>query len=299
MSERLRVGLVGAGPWAQLFTAPMLAGSDDADLVGIWARRPEAAEELAARHGTEAVADLDELIGRSDALCFSVPPSVQAELGARAARAGRALLLDKPVGATAGEAEALAAAVDEAGVVTQVIFTYRYLDATRAFLAEASAIDTYGGRASFYGNGSLAGTYFATPWRLTEGGLLDLGPHALDLLDAALGPIESIEAHGDPHRVVLLECAHAGGRVSQAALCATTDAPGGLTAEVVGRAGMASLDLVHRPPEAAARAGAVAQVRIVAELAECVRTGRPHALDVHHGLRLQRLIDAAAAQLRR
>ncbi len=26
----------------------------------------------------------------------------------------------------------------------------------------------------------MPGTYFATPWRLEQGGLLDLGPHVLD-----------------------------------------------------------------------------------------------------------------------
>ena len=297
MSDAVRVGLVGAGPWARLFTAPMLATSPDAELAGIWARRLGAAEELAATHGVDAVEDLDALFDRCDAVCFSVPPSVQAELATRAARAGKALLLDKPVGATAAEAETLAAAVDEAGVVTQVIFTYRYLDATRAFLAESASVGAYGGRASFYGNGSLEGTYFGTPWRISEGGLLDLGPHTLDLLDASLGRIEAVEAHGDAHRLVLLECVHEGGRISQAAMTATTDAPGGLTAEVVGRNGAVSIDLVHRPADEAAKDAAGARVRIVAEFAEAIRSGTPHPLDVHRGLHLQRLIDTAATQL--
>jgi hypothetical protein len=67
---------------------------------------------------------------------------------------------------------------------------------------------------------------------------------------------------------------------------------------VVGRTGIAGLDLVHRPPEEAAADAARAQARIVAELAECVRTRTPHPLDVHRGVGLQRLIDEAAAQLR-
>lgn len=299
MSDRLRVGLVGAGPWAQLFTAPMLAGATDADFVGIWARRPSAAEELAARHGTAAVEELDALFDRCEAVCFSVPPSVQAELASRAARAGKAVLLDKPVGATVAEAEALAAAVDDAGVVSQVVLTYRYLDAMRSFLGAAAGFDAYGGRASFFGNGCIEGTYFATPWRLAEGGLLDLGPHVLDALDAALGPIEAVEARGDAHRLVLLECTHAGGRVSQAALSATTDQAGGLAVELTGPEGRLALDLASRGPDEAGTDAAVAQQRIVGELVACVRAGRPHDLDVHRGLHLQRLIDAAAAQIAR
>jgi predicted dehydrogenase len=54
MSEPLRIGLVGAGPWARLFTGPMLADSPDAEFVGVWARRPEAAAEVATAHGDRA-----------------------------------------------------------------------------------------------------------------------------------------------------------------------------------------------------------------------------------------------------
>jgi predicted dehydrogenase len=178
-----------------------------------------------------------------------------------------------------------------------MILTYRYLDRMRTFLDEAAAFDAYGGRAAFFGNGSLPGTYFGTPWRLTEGALLDLGPHVLDALDAALGPIEAVEAHGDPLRMVLLSCAHAGGRVSQAALCATTTRPGGMSVELLGLEPGPSLDLVNQGPGQAERETAVARGRIVADLVAGVREGRPHPLDVHRGVHLQRLIGEAAAQL--
>ena len=301
MSEPLRVGLVGAGPWAQMFTGPMLAASPDATFVGIWARRPEAATELAAQlsstHGVTAYDDIDALFAACQAVTFSVPPDVQADLAARAARAGVAVLLDKPVGANVGQAEALAAAVDEGGAVSQVILTNRYFDAMRTFLDTARRADVYGGRASFFGNGCVPGTYFGTPWRIAEGGLLDLGPHVLDGLDAALGRIVQIEARGDVQRLVLLECEHENGRVSQAALSATSNQNGGLRVEVHGLDEAHTFDAGAFEPEQAAAEFATAQRRIVAELAAAVAAGRPHELDVHHGLHLQRLIDDAAAQL--
>src|SRR5258705_3655681 len=167
-SDRLRVGLVGAGPWGHLFTAPMLANSTDAAFAGIWARRPDAAEQLARVHGVPAYHDLDALFAGCDAVTFSVPPSVQAALAARAARAGLAVLLDKPVGGNVAEAEALTAAIDEAKVVSQVILTNRYFDSMRSFLDNVRELESYGGRASFFGDGCLPGTYFATPWRVAE-----------------------------------------------------------------------------------------------------------------------------------
>jgi predicted dehydrogenase len=94
MSEPLRIGLVGAGPWARLFTGPMLADSPDAEFVGVWARRPEAAAEVATAHGVTAFDDIDALFDACDALTFSLPPDVQAEFASRAARACKAVLID-------------------------------------------------------------------------------------------------------------------------------------------------------------------------------------------------------------
>ena len=297
MTELLRMGLVGAGPWAHLFTGPMLAASEDVDFVGIWSRRPEPAAELAQHHGVQAFAELDELFAACDAVTFSVPPSVQATLAAQAATAGLAVLLDKPVGSTLAEAEALAAAIDEAGVISQVIFTNRYFDSTREFMAQARAFDSYGGRAAFFGDGCVPGTYFATPWRIAEGGLLDLGPHVLDSLDAALGTIVSVKASGDPQRLVLLECEHDNGRISQAALSATTQQAGGLIVEVHGLAGKLSLDVSAFSADKSAAEFATAQRTILSEFAAAVRTSVSHELDVHRGVHLQRLIDDASRQL--
>ena len=291
------MGLVGAGPWAHMFTGPMLAASEDVDFVGIWSRRPEPAAELAQHHEVRAFTDLDELFAACDAVTFSVPPSVQATLGTQAATAGLAVLLDKPVGSTLAEAEALAAAIDEAGVISQVIFTNRYFDSTREFMSQARAFDSYGGRAAFFGDGCVPGTYFATPWRIAEGGLLDLGPHVLDSLDAALGTIVSIKATGDSQRLVLLECEHDNGRISQAALSATTQQAGGLIVEVHGLAGKLSLDVSAFSADKSAAEFATAQRTILSEFAAAVRTGVSHELDVHRGVHLQRLIDDASRQL--
>jgi predicted dehydrogenase len=181
--------------------------------------------------------------------------------------------------------------------VSQVILTNRYFDSMRSFLDDVRTFDSYGGRASFFGDGGVPGTYFATPWRVAEGGLIDLGPHVLDGLDAALGRIVAIEAHGDPLRLVLLECEHENGRVSQAALSANSNQTSGLMVEVYGLDGRRTFDVGALTAEQTAAEFGTAQRRIVAEFATAVASGTPHELDVHRGLYLQRLIDEAAAQL--
>jgi len=276
----------------------MLEAAADARFVGVWARRHDAAAALAATHATAAYEDFSALLDACDAVAFSVPPPVQAQLAIVAATAGKALLLEKPVGLTVDEAEAVATAVARSQVVSQLVLTNRYTDEMRSFLAAAAAFDAYGGRASFFGNGCMEGTVFGTPWRVTAGGLLDLGPLVLDTPDAALGPIRGIEARGDVHRLVLLACEHDGGRVSQAAISATTNQAGWLAVELHGPAGRLAFDLTGRSSDDMVAYLAAAQQRIVDEFVDYVRSGTAHPLDVRRGLMLQRLIDDAASQLR-
>ena len=93
-----------------------------------------------------------------EAVAFAVPPDVQAAMATEAARAGKALLLDKPIGLTLPEAEALTAAVDAAGVVSQLVLSNRYRPRVREFLAAAADFRTTGAQARQlrrYGSGRI------------------------------------------------------------------------------------------------------------------------------------------------
>jgi predicted dehydrogenase len=296
--EAVRVGLVGAGPWARLFTAPLLASGPDCTLAAVWARRDDQAARLAGRHGTVAAGSFDELLGTCEAVAFAVPPDVQADLAARAAAAGVAVLLDKPIGLELDQAERLAEAVRASGVVSQLLLTNRYRPSMRTFLDDAAAAGARAGRATFLGDGAVPGSFFATPWRLERGGLLDLGPHVLDALDVALGPIVEVRAAGDPHGVVAVTCTHEDGAISQATLSATTPVdPSGLVVELFGQQGRLILDTGAADASDEGRDIRAAMSTIAAELATAVLTGVPHRLDVCRGLHLQRLIAAVAAGL--
>jgi predicted dehydrogenase len=291
------VGLVGAGPWAEMLHAPMLAGGPETTLVGVWARRPEAARGLAEAHGTRAVGSLVELWERCEAVAFAVPPDVQAELATAAARAGKHLLLDKPVALTVAAAEGLAAAVAEAGVVSQLVLTNRYGPRTRAFLAAAEGFEVVGARCASLSGALLDGSLFSTPWRRRHGALLDVGPHLFDLLEAAVGPIEELSGRGDPLRWVSLTCRHAGGEVSEVSMSLSLP----LTETVFecvlyGPSGSLAL---RRPAEPAAVAAELqeAAATLRREFAAAVTSGASPELDVRRGVRLQRLIDAAARSL--
>jgi predicted dehydrogenase len=288
-ADVLAVGLVGAGPWARAMHAPTLAAGPETALTAVWARRADAAAALAHEHGAVAAASYDELLDRCDAVAFAVPPDVQDGLAVRAACAGKALLLEKPVAPTLARALALAEAVRAAGVVSQLVLTKRYHPRTREFLARAAEFETVGARSCYLHGGFLGGDQ-ASAWRLAEHGvLLDLGPHLLDLLDTAVGPIEAVRAGGDPTRWVELTCAHAGGATSQASLSGSVAlARPSTVVELFGPSGVLRYDTAGIEH---ARCWPVLR----AEFAAAVRSGRAPALDVWRGVRLQELIEQAVA----
>lgn len=286
-ADILAVGLVGAGPWARAMHAPTLAAGPETSLAAVWARRGDAAEALAREHGTVAAGSFDELLDRCDAVAFAVPPDVQDGLAIRAARAGKALLLEKPLAPTLDRARAVADAVGAAGVVSQLVLTKRYHPRTREFLAGAAAFETIGAR-SCYLHGSHLGGEQASGWRLARHGvLLDLGPHLLDLLDAAVGPIDAVRASGDPTRWVELSCEHAGGATSQASLSGSVALPRPSTVvELFGPSGTLRYDT-------AGIEHAECWPLLRAEFAAAVRSGHAPELDVWRGVRLQELIEQA------
>ncbi|MET7526724.1 Gfo/Idh/MocA family protein [Streptomyces sp. NPDC005248] len=279
----VRVGLVGAGPWARAMHARMLAAGPETTLTAVWARRPEAAAEVANAYGANAAGSFEELLDQCEAIAFAVPPTVQAALAVHAAAAGRALLLEKPLGADLAAARAVADAVAEHGVISQLVLTKRYHPATREFLAEAATREVIGAR-SCYLHGAFLGGEFATSWRLEHGALLDLGPHLLDLLDSAVAPIVSVRGTGDPRRWIDLTCEHSNGAVSQASLSGSVNLPRARTrVELFGP----SDELVY---DTAGIDHEECWPVLRNEFATAVRTGTGTGIDAARGLHLQELM---------
>ncbi|WP_268256804.1 Gfo/Idh/MocA family protein [Streptomyces sulfonofaciens] len=282
----LRVGLVGAGPWARTMHARIIAAGPETALTAVWARRTEAAEETARPYGAVVAASFEELLDRCEALAFAVPPAVQAQYAVRAAAAGKALLLEKPLGGDLASARRVADAVAANGVVSQLVLTKRYHPVTRAFLRAAADTVVTGAR-SCYLHGAFLGGEFATSWRLEQGALLDLGPHLLDLLDAAIGPIAAIRATGDSRRWIELSCEHTNGAVSQASLSGAVRLADAQTrVELFGPGEPLVYDTAGMDHEECWPV-------LRREFAAAVRSGRPSPLDAARGLRLQELLEMA------
>ncbi|NJP69412.1 Gfo/Idh/MocA family oxidoreductase [Streptomyces sp. C1-2] len=286
----MRIGLLGTGPWARTAHAPALAAHPEVEFTGVWGRRPEAAGELAALHGTRAYEDLDALLAVVDAVAVALPPSVQAELAARAARAGRHLLLDKPVATTVAGARALAGAVREAEVASVVFFTTRFQPATEAWIAEQSARGGwFTARAEWLGAVFTGDSpYAASPWRREKGALWDVGPHALSVLLPVLGDVTRVRAAGrGPGDTVHGVLEHAGGASSTVTLSLTAPvAAAGVGVEFRGESGVTSLPgATGTVVEAFGRA-----VDTLVEAAGAPPAGRGVACDAAFGLRVTEIL---------
>jgi predicted dehydrogenase len=287
--DPVRVGLVGAGTWARAVTGPVLAASPETEVAGVWSRTAAHAASVAHTLGVRAFDDLDALFAASDAIAIAVAPDAQPAIATRAAVLGKALLLEKPIAANLPDAEALAATIASAGVPSLVMLTYRFHPLLPAFVERASQFAAAGGRACFLSGAFLPGSPYANGWRLEQGALLDVGPHLLDLLELALGPIVDIRAAGDRHGCLALTGAHDSGATSQASLCCVVADESRTEVELFGPNGSLQFD---------GREGDRAEIgRNLARAFAAVARGGEHPSDVQRGLHLQRLIDTAERQL--
>jgi predicted dehydrogenase len=284
----LRIGLVGAGPWARSVHAPAIAAHPRTKLVTVWARREHAAGALAAPYGATVSHSFKELISMVDAVSFAVPPDVQAPLALHAAQAGRHIILEKPIAASVEQAEQLVAAADEAAVATIVVLTRRFEKGTREWLEEVRLRGGWvGGAARWLTGALLGGQYSKSPWRHQTGALADVGPHVLDLLDAALGEITTVLSaiHGEPDlwHIVL---GHANGATSTASMTLGLPMRPSVT-ELAVYGGKGYLEL----PPRGAQSAQDSFTTLLDEFLSNVHSGQTeHECDVSRGLHLQRLL---------
>jgi predicted dehydrogenase len=291
----MRFGLFGTGPWAQQVHAPALAAHPAAELVGVWGRNPRKAAALAGEHGATAYPEVDALLADVDAVAVALPPDVQADLALRAARAGKHVLLDKPVAFTTDAAGLIVDEVTARGLASVVFFTSRFVPQIEAFLTDAAATGGWHeARVEHFGSIFQPGNAFgASPWRQAErGGLWDVGPHALSLVLPVLGPVASVTAVDGPRATTHALLTHVGGAVSR--LSVSVDAPPVVMrneAVFFGEAGRAELPTVEWAP-------VDGYGRAVDALLDAAGGGERPACDVRFGASVVAVLAAADAAAR-
>jgi predicted dehydrogenase len=286
----MRFGLFGTGPWAHLAHAPGLAAHKDVEFVGVWGRNATKAAELADQYGAKAYGDVDALIADVDAIAVALPPDIQAPIALQAARAGKHLLLDKPVAFDPAVADEIAAATRDSGVASAVFFTRRFLPALAAFIEETAATGGWvEGRVDHSGTIYNEGNPFgASKWRQDSGGLWDVGPHALALVLPILGPVVEVTAMTGKNDMAHVLLRHADDAVSTLTLSVGAPPAAGREAAVFyGDSGIVSAPQVEFD---AVTAFGVA----LDQLVTAAGGGPRPAMDVAFGAEVTRILAAAA-----
>ena len=183
---RLRIGIAGAGHFGR-YHALKVAASARSALVGIHDLDRERAAAVGREAGGAPALELDALIDRCDALIVATPAEAHFALAETALRAGRHVLIEKPIASTLDQADRLIALAAETDRVLQVGHLLRY-SAEHAAITERIRRPLY-----------IEATRIAPfkPRGTDVSVILDLMIHDLDLVLAIVdSPIESVDALG-------------------------------------------------------------------------------------------------------
>jgi predicted dehydrogenase len=110
------IAIAGAGVAGQLHAAGVRACSA-AKLIGIYDPKAEQTDKIARQFETKAARSLDELLDDPavDAVIVATPMEFHREPAVRAMNAGKAVLVEKPVGASVADAQLLVEAAKSSG----------------------------------------------------------------------------------------------------------------------------------------------------------------------------------------
>lgn len=199
------VAIVGAGNIAAAHI-DAVERIGEARLIGIASRTPDSARVLAEKHGVRAYADVDAVARDPDVdvVAICTPSGAHLEPATTVIRAGKHVVVEKPLEITRERARDLIREADDAGVALTTIFMSRFADAN-AFVKRAADAGELGplvqGDAyvkwyrdqAYYDSGAWRGTV-----RLDGGGaLMNQAIHQVDLLLWIMGPVREVFAYAD------------------------------------------------------------------------------------------------------
>ena len=326
----LGIGIIGLGMAVQPHAQALRELADVAKVIAAFSPSAERRAAFQEAFGMPTVASEAELLDdpRIDVVLVLTPPRTHADVALRAARAGKHVLLEKPVDVDLPRARALVAAFERAGRTLGVVFQHRF---RRSPLALAALLQQGALGRLLSVTASVrwwrSPEYFAQPgrgMRERDGGgvLLTQAVHTLDLLLHLTGPAASVMAlcrnsnlrRIDTEDIACAVVRYASGAVG--AIDATTVAYPGYAEriEMAGTAGTAVLEgdrlTVQRPGEplleisgdSGGGGGAdpmafspQAHRRLLEEFLAAVREGREPSNSGRSALAVHALIDAILA----
>ncbi len=195
-------GIIGCGMISS-FHAKAIAALPNAELRMVQSRSEANARRVAEENGCEWATDLDTMLARDDIDVITVctPSGAHLEPVVAAAKAGKHVIVEKPLDISLERIDAMVEACDEAGVQLGGVFQSRFHE-TSALIRDTLASGRFGKLTlaeatvkwwrdqAYYDDGGWKGTQ-----ALDGGGaLMNQSIHAIDLIQWLLGPISEIAA---------------------------------------------------------------------------------------------------------
>lgn len=200
MSEDKRpvaVAIIGAGVIAD-YHAGGLRAAGGADIRALVGRSPERTAARAAELGIpRAETELDAVLGDPaiEAVVIATPDATHEAIAIRALRAGKAVMLQKPMAMTSAECRAIIATAEETGCRLTVSFMHRYFAEVfwlRKLLPRLGKIHAIRHRNAT--PGADWADWFFSPEGVAGGVVMQLGVHGIDLIQHIFGPIAATSA---------------------------------------------------------------------------------------------------------
>lgn len=192
--------IIGTGMIAR-YHAQAIGAIPNARLIGCYNHNPERAVQFAEEFGCQAFSNLDEMLAAPgvDVVTICTPSGAHLEPALAAARAGKHLLVEKPLEITLERCDQIIAACEKAGTLLGAILPSRFSPANMALkqaiqtgrFGRLTLGDTYvkwWRTQAYYDSGGWRGT-----WALDGGGaFMNQAIHNVDLLYWLMGDIQEV-----------------------------------------------------------------------------------------------------------
>lgn len=201
--NKVKFAIVGTGAVTPVH-AQAIAGLDNAALAAVCGRSAAKAREFAGQYHCDWYDDYQKMLKRTDidAVSICTPNGLHAELGVAAARAGKHVVVEKPIDITLEKADALIKTCRAQGVTLAVVFQRRYSEGVAALkrlidqgklgtvLFEGCYIKLYRSQ-EYYDSRAWRGK-----WAIDGGGvLMNQGIHYIDMLQFLAGPVAEVTGY--------------------------------------------------------------------------------------------------------
>lgn len=335
MTGKFGIGIVGAGMGAKPHALALNALAGEVEVHGVFRRNPTARRAFAQEYGFPEVASIEALLAddRIEALLVLTPPNAREEIVAAAAKAGKHILMEKPVERTTAAAERIVGICRAAGVELGIVFQHRFRVGSIKLceLLQSGAL------------GALAAVSLTVPWWRPQQGyydkpgrgtfaqdgggvLITQAIHSLDLMLSLTGPVVRVAALAATTRLHDMETEDFVGAgltfasgATGALMATTAFFPGGAETMVLAcengtatlSGGTLSVDWrdgrreTHGDPPGEAGGGADPMAfpfdwhrDLIADFAAAVRNGRRPQSNGETALTVHRLIDALISSSR-